>query len=65
LKINENSFKSKELLNQHNDEKKEPIGLDLRPLKIKNTLLKNENRICFPGKKKKTVKENSTGNGFI
>jgi hypothetical protein len=32
LKINENSFKSKELLNQHSDEKEEPISLDLRPL---------------------------------
>jgi hypothetical protein len=46
------SFKSKELLIQHNDEKEEPINLNLWPLKIKNTLLKNENRICFPGKEK-------------
>jgi hypothetical protein len=56
LKINENSFKSKELLNQHNDEK-EPINLDLGPLKIKNTLLKNENRICFPGKEKEGIEK--------
>jgi hypothetical protein len=71
LKINGNPFKSKELLNQHNDEKEEPISLDLGLLKIKNTLLKNENRICFPGKGKEgirnreTIKENSTRNGFI
>jgi hypothetical protein len=53
MKINENSFKSRELLNQHNDEMEEPINLDLDPLKIKSALLENENRICFPGKKKK------------
>jgi hypothetical protein len=48
MKINENSFKSRELLNQHDNKKEEPISLDLSPLKIKNALLKNENRICFP-----------------
>jgi hypothetical protein len=53
LKINENSFKSKELLNQHDDKKEEPISLDLSSLKIKGVLLKNENRICFPRKEKK------------
>jgi hypothetical protein len=57
LKINENSFKSKELLNQHNDEKEESISLDLGPLKIKNTLLKNENRICFLGKEKEGIEK--------
>jgi hypothetical protein len=57
LQINENSFKSKELLNQHDDEKEEPISLDLKPLKIKNALLKNENRICFPGKEKEGIKK--------
>jgi hypothetical protein len=36
MKINENSFKSRELLNQHDDEKEEPISLDLSPLKIKS-----------------------------
>jgi hypothetical protein len=56
MKINENSFKSKELLNQH-DEKEEPISLDLGPLKIKNVLLKNENRICFPGKEKEGIEK--------
>jgi hypothetical protein len=40
LKINENSFKSKELLKQHNDKTEEPINLDLDPLKTKNALLK-------------------------
>jgi hypothetical protein len=29
MKINENSFKSKELLKQHDDEAEEPINLDL------------------------------------
>jgi hypothetical protein len=52
MKINENSFKSKELLKQHNDETEEPLSLDLGTLKIKNALLKNENRICLPGKEK-------------
>jgi hypothetical protein len=47
MKINENSFKSRELLDQHADEKEEPISLDLSLLKIKNALLKNENRTCF------------------
>jgi hypothetical protein len=49
MKINENSFKSKELLKQHNDEMEEPLNLDLGSLKIKNALLKNKNRICFLG----------------
>jgi hypothetical protein len=53
MKINENSFKSKELLKQHSDETEEPINLDLGPLKIKNTLLKNENRFCLQEKKRK------------
>jgi hypothetical protein len=57
IKINENSFKSRELLNQHDDEKEEPISLDLGPLKIENALLKNENRICFPGKEKEGVEK--------
>jgi hypothetical protein len=55
LKINENSFKSKELLKQHNDDTEEPINLDLGPLKIKAILLKNENRFCFPGKEKEGI----------
>jgi hypothetical protein len=42
MKINENSFKSRELLKQHNDKTEEPINLDLGPLKIENALLKNE-----------------------
>jgi hypothetical protein len=45
------------LLNQHADEKEEPISLDLGPLKIKNALLKNENRICFPGKEKEGIEK--------
>jgi hypothetical protein len=49
MKISENSFKSRELLNQHDDEKEEPISLDLSPLKIKNALLKN----LFPRKRKR------------
>jgi hypothetical protein len=53
LKINENSFKSKELLNQHNDEKEEPISLDLGPLKIKNALLKMKIEFVSQEKKKK------------
>jgi hypothetical protein len=57
MKINENSFKSRELLNQHDDEKVEPISLDLGPLKIKNVLLKNENRICFPTKEKEGIEK--------
>jgi hypothetical protein len=57
LKINENSFKSKELLKQHNDKTEEPLNLDLGPLKIKNTLLKNENRMCFPGKEKEGIEK--------
>jgi hypothetical protein len=52
MKINENSFKSKELLKQHNDETKEPLSLDLDSLPIKKYLVKNENRLCFTGKKK-------------
>jgi hypothetical protein len=31
MKINKNSFKSRELLNQHDDEKEKPISLDLGP----------------------------------
>jgi hypothetical protein len=57
LEINKVSFKSKDLLNQYNDEKEEPISLDLSPLKIKNTLLKHENRICFLGKEKEGVEK--------
>jgi hypothetical protein len=39
LKINENSFKSRELLTQHDDdEKEEPINFNLGPLKIKSVL---------------------------
>jgi hypothetical protein len=57
MKINENSFKSKELLKQHNDETEEFINLDLGPLKIKNALLKNENKICFPGKEKEGIEK--------
>jgi hypothetical protein len=57
MKINEHSFKSKELLKQHNDEKEKPINLDLGPLKIKNTLLKDENIICFPGKEKEGIEK--------
>jgi hypothetical protein len=49
--------KKKDLLIQHNDEKEEPISLNLGPLKIKNTLLKNENRICFPGKEKEGIEK--------
>jgi hypothetical protein len=33
--------------------------LDLTPLKIKNALLKNENRICFPGKEKEGIEKSS------
>jgi hypothetical protein len=51
MKINENSFKSKELLKQQSDETEEPISLDLDSLEIKNYLLKNENR--------ETIQENS------
>jgi hypothetical protein len=39
--------------------------LDLKPLKIKNTLLKNENKICFPGKEKEGIEKLSKKNGFI
>jgi hypothetical protein len=53
MNINENSFKSKKLLKQHNDGTEEPLNLDLGPLKIKNALLKSEHRICFHGKEKK------------
>jgi hypothetical protein len=56
MKINENSFKSKELLKQHNDETEEPLSLDLGSLEIKNYLLKNENRLCFTKKEKKKNK---------
>jgi hypothetical protein len=52
LKINENSFKSRELLNQY-DEKEEPISLDIKPLKIKNILLKMKIGFAFQGKRKK------------
>jgi hypothetical protein len=31
--------------------------LDLHPLKIKNAVLKNENRICFPGKEKEGIEK--------
>jgi hypothetical protein len=31
--------------------------LDLRPLQIKHPLLKNENRICFPGKEKEGIEK--------
>jgi hypothetical protein len=57
LKINQDSFKSKDLLSQHNDEKEEQINLDLSPLQIKHALLKNENRICFPGKEKEGIEK--------
>jgi hypothetical protein len=57
LKINENSFKSKELLNQHNNEKEELISLNLRLLKIRNASLKNENIICFLRKEKKRIEK--------
>jgi hypothetical protein len=57
LKINENSFKSKKLLKQHNDETEEPLSLDLCSLEIKNYLLKNENRICFLGKEQEGIEK--------
>jgi hypothetical protein len=50
------SFKSKDLLSQHNNEKEEPINLDLGVLKIKH-ILKNENRICFFEKEKEGIKK--------
>jgi hypothetical protein len=39
LKINQDSFKWKDLLSQHNVEKEEPINLDLGPLQIFLSLL--------------------------
>jgi hypothetical protein len=44
-------------LKQQSDETEEPISLDLGSLKIKNYLLKNENRICLPGKEKEGVEK--------
>jgi hypothetical protein len=40
MKINENSFNSKELLKQHNDGTEEPISLDLGLLEIKKLFIK-------------------------
>jgi hypothetical protein len=58
MKINENSFKSKELLKQHNDETEEPLNLDLGSLEIKNYLLKNENSKKRKNRNRKTIQEN-------
>jgi hypothetical protein len=57
MKINENSFKSKELLKQHNNITEEPISLDLGSLPIKKYLVKNENRLCFTGKEKEGIQK--------
>jgi hypothetical protein len=57
MKINENSFKSKELLKQHNDETEEPLSLELGSLPIKKYLVKNENRLCFTGKEKEGIQK--------
>jgi hypothetical protein len=57
MKLNENSFKSKELLKQHNDVTEEPISLDLGSLPIKKYLVKNENRLCFTGKEKEGIQK--------
>jgi hypothetical protein len=59
MKINENSFKSKELLKQHNDETEEPLSLELSSLPIKKYLVKNENKLCFKGKEKEGIQKPS------
>jgi hypothetical protein len=57
MKINENSFKSKELLKQHNDETEESLSLELDSLLIKKYLVKNENGLCFTGKEKEGIQK--------
>jgi hypothetical protein len=56
MKLNENSFKSKELLKQHNDTE-ELLSLNLGSLPIKKYLVKNENRLCFTGKEKEGIEK--------
>jgi hypothetical protein len=55
MKFNENSFKSKELLKQYNNDIEEFFSLELGLLLIKKYLVKNENRFCFTGKEKEGI----------
>jgi hypothetical protein len=57
MEINKNSFKSKELLKQHDNGTEEPLSLELGSLPIKKYLVKNENRLCFTGKEKEGIQK--------